>query len=164
MSRSTKNDWLEGPTDLEERDVEDVPVKGKSVRVRALPAKAANEAQTKATEVKATPDGGAMVTVNKARMEVIQLAAGAVDPQFTEEEAEQISGRFGPAFRKLIDTIDELSAIDKDSIEKAEARFQGVDEQKAPEARPNGGDPADASGDRGSDVRLRTGAGAGEDD
>ena len=38
MARSTKDGWLSGPGALAEAEVEDVPVKGQSVRVRALPA------------------------------------------------------------------------------------------------------------------------------
>ena len=36
MQRSSKDSWLGGPGDLAEAEVEDVPVAGESVKVRAL--------------------------------------------------------------------------------------------------------------------------------
>ncbi len=162
--RSTKHDWLEGPSDLEEVDVEDVPVKGKSVRVQALSAAYSNQAQTEATEVKATPDGGAVVTVNKARLEALQLFHGLIDPKLESvEEAEKITERFGPAIRKVIDKIDTISAIDKEAITEAEARFPGEHGEKTPEASANGGDPEPA-GSGGPDVAVSTLPGTGDDE
>lgn len=164
MPRSTKHDWLEGPSDLQEKDVEDVPTTGKTVRVKALAARYSNEAQTEATEVKATPDGGAVVTVNKAKMEALQLLHGLVDPKLdTVREAEMIMERFGPAVRKVIDEIDLISAIDKEAIEKAEARFPSEPGAETAAASENGGEPAAATGSGRPDVGPRTGAGAGAD-
>lgn len=124
MSRSTKSSWLEGPGDLREADVEDVPVKGKSVRVRGLPAAYSNQAQSEALEMK-TVGNTQIATVNTARLEVLQFAHGCVEPGFSVAEAQQIAERFGPAFKKVIAEIDRLSGVDKEAIEKAEARFPG---------------------------------------
>ena len=122
MSRSTKSSWLEGPGDLREADVEDVPVKGESVRVRGLPAAYSNQAQSEALEMK-TVGNTQIATVNTARLEVLQFAHGCVEPEFSVAEAQQIAEKFGPAFKKVIAEIDRLSGVDKDAIEKAEARF-----------------------------------------
>src|SRR5688572_11712579 len=122
MARSSKSSWLEGPGDLEEADVEDVPVEGESVRVRGLAAAYSNDAATEATEVKAV-DGAQFVSVNKSKMEAIQFAHGVIEPEFTYEEALQIAQKYGPAFRKVVDEIDRLSAVNKEAIENAQARF-----------------------------------------
>lgn len=165
MSRSTKHDWLEGPSDLKEAEVEDVPVKGKSVRVVGLSAGFTSEAQVKATETKVMPDGGAVVTVNKAKLEALQLYHGLLDPKLESvEEAEQIMQRYGPAVVKVIEKIDELSALDKEAIEQAQARFPGVDGETSPETHANGSRTTTTSGGGGSTVPVRAGTGTGEDD
>ena len=46
MERSSKSAWLDGPGDLREADVEDVPVEGQSVRVRGLPAAISTQASS----------------------------------------------------------------------------------------------------------------------
>jgi hypothetical protein len=155
VERSTKQGWLEGPGDLREADVEDVPVPGKSVRVRGLPAAYSNEATSEAMEMKVTPRGDQIGTVNKARMEVLQFAHGVIDPEFTVAEAELIAKRFGPAFNRVIEKIDELSGVDKEAIDQAATTFPagGAVEGNGREA----GDAAGA-GDGGSDLRVRTGA------
>ena len=56
-------------------------------------------------------------------MEILQFAHGVVDPQFSEDEARQIAEQFGPAFRKVIAKIDELSGVDKEAIEQTDLRF-----------------------------------------
>lgn len=163
MERSNKQDWLEGPGDLKEAIVEDVPVKGRSVKVRGLSAAYSNDAQLEATETRVTPDGGGIVSVNKTKMEARQLFHSMVEPKLdTIREAEMILERFGPAAVKVIEKIDELSAIDKEAIEEAQARFPGVDGEKASKAPENGGDPA-PTGDSGSDVPVRAGAGDGQE-
>lgn len=159
MSRSSKSAWLEGPGDLREADVEDVPVKGESVRVRGLPAAYSNQASSEALELK-TIGLEQVATVNTARLEVLQFAHGVVEPQFTVEEAQAVSERFGPAFKKVIAKIDELSGVDKKAMEDASARFPLGGEGET------GSDVAGANGTGGSDplVPARAGAGAGSDD
>jgi len=124
VARSTKSSWLEGPGDLKEADVEDVPVKGESVRVRGLPAAYSNKAQSEALEMK-TIGNTQIATVNTARLEILQFAYGCVEPSFSVDEAQQVAERFGPAFKKVIAKIDELSGVDKDAIAETEARFPG---------------------------------------
>ncbi len=124
MVRSKKSAWLEGPGDLAEAEVEDVPVEGETILVRGLPAAYSNQASSEALELKQM-GRDQIATVNTARLEVLQFAHGCVDPQFTVEEAEVISKRFGPAFKKVIQKIDELSGVDKEAIEAANARFPG---------------------------------------
>jgi hypothetical protein len=159
MERSQKDAWLApGAGDLRERDVEDVPVKGQSVRVRALPAAYSNEASSKAL-VYETYRGEQRARVDTGKLEVLQFAHGVIDPQFSVEEAEQIAKTFGPAFRRVIEVIDEISGVDKEAIEEAEVRFQpgGPSEAGASLETPNG------SGDGGPVVPARAGVGAGQE-
>lgn len=146
MSRS-KEGWLNGPGDLEEAEVEDVPTKGESVTVRGLPAAYSNQASSEALELK-TVGRDQIATVNTARLEVLQFAHGVVDPSFTVGEAELIAQKFGPAFKKVVAKIDELSGVDKEAIETANAQFQSVG------ASENGTDVGDAAppGSGGPDV------------
>lgn len=124
MERSTKQAWLEGPGDLREADVEDVPVKGQSIRVRGLPAAYSNQATSEALELVTGARGEQTAHVNTEKLEVLQFAHGCIDPTFTVEEARQVAQKFGPAFRKVIAKIDELSGVDKEAIEKTNAAFQ----------------------------------------
>ena len=152
MGRSTRDAWLKGPGDLTEAEVEDVPVKGDSVRVRGLPAAYSNQASSEALKM-TTVGMDQVATVDTARLEVLQFAHGVIDPTFTVDEAQQIAEKFGPAFKKVITKIDELSGIDKEALADAQARFPGGG------ASENGselGDAAPAGGD-GPDVHLRAG-------
>lgn len=123
MNRSTKDAWLESAGDLAEEVVEDVPVKGQSVKVRALPAAFANDAQSRALEMRTVGRGDQVARVNTRVLEILQFQHGVIEPTFTYEEAEQIAEKFGPGWRKVIGKIDELSAIDKAAIARAEATF-----------------------------------------
>lgn len=144
MGRSTKDAWLQGPGDLQEDDVADVPVPGESVRVRGLAAAYSNQAASEALEMQPGPRGEQAARVNIARLEVLQFAHGVIEPEFTVEEAEQIAKKFGPAFKKVVARIDELSGVDKEAAAKTHAVFP------AGGAEPNGrrpaGEPAAASG------------------
>mgnify|MGYP000911803151 FL=1 len=126
---SSKVDWLDGPSDLAEAVVEDVPSKGKSIKVRGLPAQFSNEAQSKALKMITGARGEQSATVDVAVMAVIQFAHGCVEPSFTLEEAQKVAEKFGPAFNKVVAKIDELSGVDKEAIEAESEKFQaGVEE------------------------------------
>jgi hypothetical protein len=101
-----------------------VPVQGQSVRVRGLPAAYSNQATSEALELVTGRRGEQSAHINTEKLEVLQFAHGCVDPTFTVDEARQIAQRFGPAFRKVIAKIDELSGVDKESIEQTNATFQ----------------------------------------
>lgn len=136
MQRSTKDAWLNGPGDLREADVTDVPVPGQSVRVRGLPAKYSAEIQG---QLKLVTEGREQVAkIDVPTMERLQFVHGVIDPAFTEAEARMVQERFGPAFRKVVAKIDELSGIDKEAIEQTEQRFP------AGGAGPNGQNVVDA--------------------
>lgn len=152
MARSTKEAWLQGPGDLKEADVEDVPVPGQSVRVRGLPAKYAAEVQG---QLKLVTEGREQVAkIDVATMEMLQFVHGVIDPMFTPDEARSIQERFGPAFRKVVEKIDELSGIDKEAIEQTTARFPSGGES---ETRPDVGDET-PDGSSGPDIPVRASA------
>lgn len=159
MARSTKESWLQGHGDLKEADVEDVPVPGETVRVRALSARYSAQVQS---QVKTVNEGrSAVMKVDVESMEVLQFHHGVIEPQFSLEEAKQVQEKFGPAFRKVVAKIDELSGIDKEAIEKTEQRFpSGVPDANGA-AGPAPVDPvvdATAAGRRGPDLPAPVGA------
>lgn len=156
MALSSKDSWLKGPGDLTEGVVEDVPVKGESVRVRGLPAAFSNQASSEALEMITGPRGEQTAKVNTARLSVLQFAHGCVEPDFTVAEAEQIAKKYGPAFNKVVARIDELSGVDKEAIEDANNRFQAGVEREG-HARPT---RADAASPNRSGPAVRSGAGA----
>lgn len=154
MQRSSKEAWLTGEGDLREADVDDVPTAGQSVRVRALSAKYSAEVQG---QMKLTSEGAESVAkIDIAEMERLQFQHGVIEPSFGPLEVEMIQEKFGPAFRKVIAKIDELSGVDKEAIEKTEARFpHGGDEP-----RPGVGAPVPAgaaAGNGGSDLPVPAG-------
>ena len=153
MKASTKSAWLEGPSDLAEAVVEDVPVKGQSVKVRGLPAQFSNEAQSKALKMITGARGEQTATVDVAEMAVIQFQHGTVEPEFSYAESKKVAERFGPAFHKVVEKIDELSGVDKEAIEAEAARFpvgvegEGHDGASEPDVpAPDSGGPAVPSG------------------
>ena len=156
MNQSNKKAWLEGPSDLAEGVVEDVPVRGQSVKVRALPAQFSNEAQSKALKMVTGSRGEQSAMVDVAVMSKLQFQHGVVEPEFTATEVDAIAERFGPAFQKVVEKIDELSGVDKEAIETETARFQDSLEKPGHdgEAEPDG--PAAVS----SGPAVPSGAGA----
>ena len=152
MARSTKEAWLTGPGDLREADVEDVPQPGMSVRVRGLSAKYSAAVQG---QMRLVTEGREQVAkLDVEAMERLQFEYGCIDPTFGPAEAAIIQERFGPAFRKVVNKIDELSGIDKAAIEEAGVRFPASGSD-APGDIPS---DDDASGNSGSAVPARASA------
>jgi hypothetical protein len=152
MERS-KESWLKvGAGDLKEAVVQDVPVKGESVKVRGLPAAYSRQASSEAVRTEFV--GNQQVSrFDMGRLEVLQFVHGVIDPQFTLGEAEQIAKTHGPAWQKVIDKIDELSGLDKEAIAAAEERFPaGGGSQNGPPV-----DDAAAARDSGPDLPARAG-------
>ncbi len=111
MARSTKDAWLAAEAgDLEEAEVQDVPVKGQSVKIRALSATAANAATTSAISTEEIR-GQTRMKVDSVKLDIIRFQQGVVEPQFTQAEATIISGKFGKAFNRDHTTV--LHAIRK---------------------------------------------------
>jgi hypothetical protein len=137
MQRSSKDSWLGGPGDLAEAEVEDVPIAGESVKVRALSAKYSAEVQG---QLKLVTEGREQIAkIDVPTMELLQFQHGVIEPQFSRAEAEQIQERYG---------------IDKEAIEKVEQTFPAGSGGEEGSDVGNGVAP----GDRGSDLHVRTGA------
>jgi hypothetical protein len=159
VKRSTKEAWITGEGDLKQAEVEDVPVEGASVLVRGLPAAYSAQASSEALEMRSTPRGDQIATVNQQRLELLQFVHGVIEPKFNVDEAAIVQEKYGPAFTKIIKAIDKLSGVDKEALVKAEARFQnGVSGETGGEV----GDGA-SSGSAGPDVPARTGESSGDD-
>lgn len=115
---------LLGASDLIEREVE-LPTLGGSVRVRSLPAAYSNQAQSEALEMVTDARGRQTATVNTVKLEALQVLHGLVEPKLnTIDDAYALSQRVGPAWRKIVGAIDEISGIDKEAIERANATFR----------------------------------------
>lgn len=128
MSRLTK-DALLSATDLRTKEVE-LPSIGGSVEVQGLSAAYSNQASSEALEMKTTARGDQIATVNTAKLEIIQAQHGLVDPKLSSfAEAEQFAKNCGPAFKKVIEVIDELSGLDKEALSEAQAKFPGGGEK-----------------------------------
>ena len=124
MARSTKESWLAGPGDLAEKEVEDVPVKGESVKIRALSATAANGATSDAittTEIR----GQQVMKVDSVKLDQLRFQAGVVEPDFTLDEVRIISSKYGPAFNRVVSEIVSISGLSTEAVQETEARFPG---------------------------------------
>ena len=149
MSRLTK-DALLSATDLRTKEVE-LPSIGGSVEVQGLSAAYSNQASSEALEMKTTARGDQIATVNTAKLEIIQAQHGLVDPKLSSfAEAEQFAKNCGPAFKKVIEAIDELSGLDKEALTEAQAKFPSG------EATPKRSDVGDgaAAGGAGPDLSV----------
>lgn len=152
MARLSK-DALLGASDLRQEEVELETING-SVLVQGLGAAYSNEAQSEALEMK-TIGRDQIATVNTRKLEAIQVLHGLVEPKLGSlAEAEQFMERCGPAARKMVEKIDELSGLDKEAITEAHARFPSSETDEAGGVGGNGA----SGGDTGADLPARTGA------
>ena len=139
-------DALLGASDLVEREVQ-LPSIGGSVRVRSLPAAYSNQATSEALELITGRRGEQTARVNTAKLEILQVLHGLVEPKLNSiEEAEVFAQRCGPAFMEVVRVIDEISGVNKEAIEKTTATFHPGGSEST-----NGGEAAAAaagSGDR----------------
>jgi hypothetical protein len=115
---ASKAAWLKGPGDLIEFDLE-VPGVGGTVKVRSLTAGASNLIQTECMTMK-----GDEMKFDTTRREVMTFAAGVVEPSFTEQEANVIAHKWGPAFKLVVSVINEISGTQDDALEKARRKFR----------------------------------------
>ena len=147
---------LLGATDLVERTVDLRPWLEGEVRVRSLPASYSNDAQSQALEVVTDPKTGKQTArVNTRTLEELQVLHGLVEPKLSSiEEARQLGEKLGPCWRKIVDTIDEISGVDKEAIEKANAAFQSGGHEESGLSGTNGA----TTGSIGSDLDVPAGA------
>jgi hypothetical protein len=142
MPRLTKDALLKA-TDLQTKEVE-LPSIGGSVLVTGLSAAYSNQASSEALEMTTGARGEQTARVNTAKLEVIQAQHGLVEPKLSSyAEAETFAKNCGPAFKKVIEAIDELSGLDKEAITEAQATFPAGGETPG---RDDVGDGAAAGG------------------
>lgn len=153
MERSTKESWLAADAgDLEEQTLEDCPVPGQSIKIRALSATSANAANSRAITTYEEA-GKPRYKVDSVELDCLRFQEGVIEPKFTTEECRIISGKFGPAFNRVITAIVKLSGLDAETATETDARFQGSGSGQ------NGTDAGEpAGGGSGSAVPARTGA------
>lgn len=157
MSRLTKEALLSG-SDLREKEVE---IEGiGTVLIRSAPASTSVRSMSEAVEVRG--DGRDQVAkINMTERAAILLHECLVDPRLDSiQEARQILDSYASAM-DIVDAIEELSNIDQEAVEEAEARFP------AGEAAGDGndGEPAEVAGpdlDPEPDLRPSAGPEAGE--
>lgn len=158
MSRLSKGELL-GKSDLREAEVE-LPSIGGSVLVRSLPAAYSNQAMSDALEVVTDSRGRQSASVNTQKLEALQVLHGLVDPKLdTLDEANGFALNVGSAWRTIVNKIDEISGIDKEAIEKANATFQAGGPG---EGRPASNGDASGPGAREPDLPVRSGVEAGD--
>lgn len=145
MALATREQLL-GASDIKTREI-DLPSIQMRVKVRSLPAAYSNQAQSEALEMITGRREEQTARVNIAKLECLQVLHGLVEPKLNNvEDAQALATAWGPAWRTLVDAIDEISGIDKKSIEDANARFQsgGSDAPRADVGNgtaPGGGRP-----------------------
>lgn len=123
MSMASKEDLLRA-SDLVEREIE-LPSINMHVRVRSLAAAYSNEAMSEALEVSTDQRGRQTASVNSRRLEELQVLHGLITPKFdTIEEVQTFSQQVGRAWQKIVETIGEISGVDKATIERTNATFQ----------------------------------------
>jgi hypothetical protein len=152
-------DALLGASDLVEREVE-LPSIGGSVVVRSLPAAYSNQAMSDSLEVTTTTHRGRneqIARVNTVKLEALQVLHALVKPKLASiEEAYVFSQQCGPAWRRVVEVIDEISGIDKATIEKTNATFQSGGPGETGTDLGNG----TRAGDGRPDLPVRAGVGA----
>lgn len=122
MARVSKGAWAKSTLKTKEVHVEEL---GGEVLVRELSADYTAEVSNNVEVVNVGREQ--ILRIDKAKMELLQFAHGVINddksPMFTEAEVADLQKKHGRAFQTVIGVIDEISGIDKEAIEKAEATF-----------------------------------------
>lgn len=122
MARLTKDAWRKSSLKTSEVEVDEL---GGSVLIRELPAQLSADLSGLIEVVNVGREQKAKV--DTAKMERKQFAFGVIDdsgePLFTEDEVGELAQKHGRAFKTVIAAIDKLSGVDKEEVEKTEARF-----------------------------------------
>lgn len=122
MARLTRDAWKVSSLRTKEVEVEEL---GGSVLIRELPAAVSADLAGLLDIVQVGTEQRAKIDV--ALLECRQFAYGVVNEdgsaQFTEDQARDLQGKHGRAFKTVVAAIDEFSGVDKEAMEKAEARF-----------------------------------------
>jgi hypothetical protein len=116
----SKRSWLDGPGDLTELAIEDVPQPGQSVLIRSLSAGQHARIQNESMTMK-----GDTMRFDSHRRQILTFLEGVVEPgDFSEEEVNVIAHKYGPAFKLVVDAISEISESSEKAMERVRARFR----------------------------------------
>jgi hypothetical protein len=110
---------MNAPKDIVEKDVTDV-FGGLTVRVRGLTAAQAAHVKQQSFQMQ-----GRSAEVAWAMMERTQFELGVIEPKFTHEQVIMLHRTSGPSFNKIIQTLDDISGIGKETLREAQKEFQG---------------------------------------
>lgn len=116
--RRSVDSWDNAPADLGTEDLF-VPAVKDFVTCRGLSVGMLSQIYQRCT----TNKPGAKVPVDVVRINTLKFKEGVVEPKFTEQQANDIQFKFGPAFVMVIEKIDELTNEDPNAAE-ALARFR----------------------------------------
>lgn len=161
MAEYPSIDGLIAASDLNERDVE-LPSINMTVRVRGLPASYSNQAVSQALKLVQGARGEQTSQVDTDTLEQLQVLHGLVAPKPRSiNDVKTLATQTGRAFKTIVAAIDELSGVDKEAIEEANAKFQAGG-AGSPNGREAGDEQPSAGGGR-SDLSARAGVGASHD-
>lgn len=127
MGRVSKDAVMKGG-DLTTKEVEWTD--GSTVLIRSLPATYSNRAESQALVMQQLGDTQT-ASIDSERLEILKFAHGVVEPEFSEDEAAQVAAQYGPAFKRVIKAINEISGLEDADIKAAEARFQSSGDSRA---------------------------------
>jgi len=150
-------DALLAASDLKEVEVDLSPHIDGSVRVRSLPAAYSNQAVSEAMEMTTATSGAQTARVNSAKLEELQVLHGLIEPKLDSlTEVQRFSHQCGAAWQKIVKTIQDISGVDKDAVDRTNAMFQGGGQSQAGISASNG----TAAGNDRPDQPARAGADA----
>jgi hypothetical protein len=157
MGNLLTKDALLAATDLREEELY-LPTLGGSVRVRSLSAAYSNNAVSEASTVE-NVRGEAIAKFSAAKLEELKVLQGLVDPKLdTVEEARQLSQQVGPAWKLIVEKIDELSGTSSEDVESTNQLFRSSGTSAGRSDEVNGA----AGGRAGSDRGVRAGVADGD--
>lgn len=119
MVPRSKSAWLDGPGDLVELDIENVPRPGQSIKIRSLSAGQHAVVQNESMTMK-----GDVMRFDSHRRQVLTFLNGVVEPGgWSEEEVNVIAHKWGPAFKLVVDSISMISESAEEDMQRVRARF-----------------------------------------
>lgn len=127
MAILTRDELLQA-SDLQEKTIK-LPSLGPDaeVRIRALAAEYSNAAVSQAVKVTQGPRGESVTSLDNGMLELLQVQHGLVDPPLESlDSVRTFAKRCGPAFKKIVGEIVQLSGIDEEAIEKTAATFPSI--------------------------------------
>lgn len=115
--RRDKSSWLTGPGDLTEMDI-DVAAVGDSVTIRSLSA-----GQHATIQAQSMTMRGEEMKFDPHRRQILTFVEGVVAPKFTENEANVIAYKYGPAFNLVVNAITLISESSEEDMKRIRQRF-----------------------------------------